>query len=111
MARQPVSLDVRVGENQDTELQEMLEDDGPSPEYYTTQEFLRHDLNNLLAELTPQQRQVVALRFGLEDGNELSLAKVGERLNLSRERVRQLEHQALAHLRRRRANVKEYIAS
>ncbi|AFZ56050.1 RNA polymerase sigma factor, RpoD/SigA family [Anabaena cylindrica FACHB-243] len=111
MARQPVSLDVRVGDNQDTELQEMLEDDGPSPEYYTTQEFLRQDLNNLLAELTPQQREVVALRFGLEDGNELSLAKVGERLNLSRERVRQLEHQALAHLRRRRANVKEYVAS
>ena len=111
MARQPVSLDVRVGENQDTELQEMLEDDGPSPEYYTTQEFLRQDLNNLLAELTPQQRQFVALRFGLEDGNEMSLAKVGERLNLSRERVRQLEHQALAHLRRRRANVKEYVAS
>lgn len=110
MARQPVSLDVRVGDNQDTELQEMLEDDGPSPEYYTTQEFLRQDLNNLLAELTLQQRQVVALRFGLEDGNEMSLAKVGERLNLSRERVRQLEHQALAHLRRRRANVKEYVA-
>ncbi len=111
MARQPVSLDVRVGDNQDTELQEMLEDDGPSPEYYTNQEFLRQDLNTLLAELTPQQREVVALRFGLEDGNELSLAKVGERLNLSRERVRQLEHQALAHLRRRRANVKEYVAS
>ncbi|MGB7379852.1 MAG: RNA polymerase sigma factor, RpoD/SigA family, partial [Rivularia sp. (in: cyanobacteria)] len=111
MARQPVSLDVRVGDNQDTELQEMLEDDGPSPEYYTTQEFLRQDLNNLLAELTPQQRQVLALRFGLTDGNEMSLAKVGERLSLSRERVRQLEHQALAHLRRRRANVKEYVAS
>ncbi|MEH2244930.1 RNA polymerase sigma factor, RpoD/SigA family [Nostoc sp.] len=111
MARQPVSLDVRVGENQDTELQEMLEDDGPSPEYYTNQEFLRQDLNNLLAELTPQQREVLALRFGLEDGNEMSLAKVGERLNLSRERVRQLEHQALAHLRRRRANVQEYVAS
>jgi RNA polymerase nonessential primary-like sigma factor len=111
MARQPVSLDVRVGDNQDTELQEMLEDDGPSPEYYTTQEFLRQDLNNMLAELTPQQREVLALRFGLEDGNEMSLAKVGERLNLSRERVRQLEHQALAHLRRRRANIKEYVAS
>ncbi|MGB3650947.1 MAG: RNA polymerase sigma factor, RpoD/SigA family [Rivularia sp. (in: cyanobacteria)] len=111
MARQPVSLDVRVGDNQDTELQEMLEDDGPSPEYYTTQEFLRQDLNNLLAELTPQQREVLTLRFGLNDGNEMSLAKVGERLSLSRERVRQLEHQALAHLRRRRANVKEYVAS
>ncbi|MDF5723897.1 MAG: RNA polymerase sigma factor, RpoD/SigA family [Rhizonema sp. PD37] len=111
MARQPVSLDIKVGDNQDTELQEMLEDEGPSPEHYTTQEFLRQDLNNLLAELTPQQREVLALRFGLEDGNEMSLAKVGERLNLSRERVRQLEHQALAHLRRRRANVKEYVAS
>lgn len=111
MARQPVSLDVKVGDNQDTELQEMLEDESPSPEYYTTQEFLREDLNKLLEELTHQQRQVLALRFGLEDGNEMSLAKVGERLNLSRERVRQLEHQALAHLRRRRANVKEYVAS
>ncbi len=111
MARQPVSLDVKVGDNQDTELQEMLEDEGPSPESYMTQEFLRQDLNNLLAELTPQQREVLALRFGLVDGNEMSLAKVGERLNLSRERVRQLEHQALAHLRRRRSNVKEYVAS
>ncbi|MBC1222238.1 RNA polymerase sigma factor, RpoD/SigA family [Nostoc sp. UCD121] len=111
MARQPVSLDVKVGDNQDTELQEMLEDSGPSPEYYTNQEFLRQDLNNLLAELTPQQREVLILRFGLEDGNEMSLAKVGERLNLSRERVRQLEHQALAHMRRRRANVQEYVAS
>ncbi len=111
MARQPVSLDVRVGDNQDTELQEMLEDDGPSPEYYTIQEFLRQDLQTMMAELTPQQREVLALRFGLNDGNEMSLAKVGERLNLSRERVRQLEHQALAHMRRRRASFKEYIAS
>ncbi len=111
MARQPVSLDVRVGDNQDTELQEMLEDDGPSPEHYTIQEFLRQDLNTMMAELTPQQQEVLALRFGLNDGNEMSLAKVGERLNLSRERVRQLEHQALAHMRRRRANFKEYIAS
>jgi len=111
MARQPVSLDIRVGDNQDTELQELLEDQGASPEMYMTQESLRHDLDTLLSELTPQQREVVNLRFGLEDGNEMSLAKVGERLSLSRERVRQLEHQALAHLRRRRANVQEYVAS
>lgn len=111
LARQPVSLDIRVGDNQDTELQDLLEDDGPSPDHFMTQEALRHDINTLLAELTTQQRQVVSLRFGLLDGNELSLAKVGERLNLSRERVRQLEHQALAHLRRRRENVQEYIAS
>ncbi len=111
MARQPVSLDLRVGDNQDTELQELLEDEGPSPELYMTQESLRHDLETMLAELTPQQREVLTLRFGLEDGNELSLAKVGERLNLSRERVRQLERQALDHLRRRKANVREYLAS
>ncbi|MBW4619169.1 MAG: RNA polymerase sigma factor, RpoD/SigA family [Cyanosarcina radialis HA8281-LM2] len=111
IARQPISLDVRVGDNQDTELSDLLEDRAPSPEHYTTQEALRQDLENLLAELTPQQREVISLRFGLEDGNELSLAKVGQRLNLSRERVRQLEHQALAHLRRHHANVREYVAS
>ncbi|HBE19124.1 MAG TPA: RNA polymerase sigma factor, RpoD/SigA family, partial [Cyanobacteria bacterium UBA11367] len=109
IARQPVSLDVRVGDNQDTELSDLLEDDGPTPIHFTTQESLRQDLDNLLAELSPQQREVLALRFGLEDGNELSLAKVGQRLNLSRERVRQLEHQALAHLRRRHGNVRDYI--
>lgn len=111
VARQPISLDIRVGDNQDTELQDLLEDEGPSPEHYMTQESLRQDLEDLLAELTPQQREVLTLRFGLEDGNELSLAKVGQRLNLSRERVRQLEHQALAHLRRRHGNVREYIAA
>lgn len=111
MARHPVSLDLRVGDNQDTELQELLEDEAASPDDYITGELLRQDLNSLMAELTPQQREVLILRFGLEDGNEMSLAKVGERLNLSRERVRQLEHQALAHLRRRQAQVREYLAS
>lgn len=111
IARQPVSLDVRVGDNQDTELSDLLEDDGPSPEHYITQESLRQDLDDLLEQLTPQQRQVLTLRFGLQDGNALSLAKVGEQLNLSRERVRQLERQALDQLRRHRANVREYLAS
>ncbi|MCA2691580.1 MULTISPECIES: RNA polymerase sigma factor, RpoD/SigA family [unclassified Microcystis] len=111
MARQPISLDVRVGDNQDTELSELLEDSGVSPDTFITQELLRQDLANLLAELTPQQREVITLRFGLTDGKELSLAKIGQRMNISRERVRQLEHQALAHLRRRRANVKEYIVA
>jgi RNA polymerase nonessential primary-like sigma factor len=111
MSRQPVSLDLRVGDNQDTELQELLEDDGPSPESYTVQESLRQDLDNMLADLTPQQREVLTLRFGLNDGHELSLAKVGQRLNISRERVRQLERQALDHLRRRKANVRGYLAS
>jgi RNA polymerase nonessential primary-like sigma factor len=111
MARQPVSLDMRVGDNQDTELQELLEDDGISPENYMIQDALRRDLETLLADLTPQQRQVISLRYGLEDGHPLSLAKVGERMDISRERVRQLERQALEHLRRRKARVQEYLAS
>ncbi len=110
-ARQPISLDVRVGDNQDTELSELLEDEGANPLNYVTQESLKDDLHNLISELTPQQQQVIALRFGLEDGKELSLAKVGERLNISRERVRQLEHQALSHLRRRHTHVRDYVAS
>ncbi|MDJ0543094.1 MAG: RNA polymerase sigma factor, RpoD/SigA family, partial [Microcystis sp. M53601_WE4] len=68
MARQPISLDVRVGDNQDTELSELLEDSGVSPDTFITQELLRQDLANLLAELTPQQREVITLRFGLTDG-------------------------------------------
>lgn len=111
MSRQPVSLDVRVGDNQDTELQELLEDENTSPEEFTTQEALRQDLRDLMGELTPQQREVLTLRFGLDDGYSLSLAKVGERMRLSRERVRQLERQGLDHLRRRRAMVREYLAS
>ncbi|XGV87588.1 MAG: RNA polymerase sigma factor, RpoD/SigA family [Limnothrix sp. BL-A-16] len=110
ISRQPVSLELRVGDNQDTELQDLLEDEGDLPEDYASREALRLDLQALLAELTPQQRDVITLRFGLEDGRELSLAKVGDRLNISRERVRQLEHQALKQLRRR-TDVREYLAS
>ena len=111
IARQPISLDVRVGDNQDTELSELLEDEGVSPDHYATQQLLRGDLYRLMADLSPQQQEVIALRFGLEDGKELSLAKIGQRMSLSRERVRQLEHQALALLRRRRGFVREYMAS
>jgi RNA polymerase nonessential primary-like sigma factor len=111
LSRQPISLDVRVGDNQDTELSELLEDNGISPDHYLTQELMRQDLHNLLAELTPQQKAVLTLRFGLEDGKELSLAKIGQRLNISRERVRQLEHQAMAHLRRQQGNMMEYLVA
>jgi RNA polymerase nonessential primary-like sigma factor len=111
MSRQPISLDVRVGDNQDTELLELLEDEGVSPDHYITQELMRQDLHDLLSELTPQQQEVIMLRFGLRDGKELSLAKIGQKMNISRERVRQLEHQALAHLRRLRSNMKEYIVA
>ncbi len=111
ISRQPISLDVKVGDRQDTELSELLEDGGISPEKFTVQESLRQELQSTLDELTRQQRDVINLRFGLEGGAELSLAKVGEILNLSRERVRQLEHQALSHFRRRHSSFRDYVAS
>ncbi len=110
-ARQPLSLDLRVGDNQDTELGELLEDTGASPEEFATQSSLRTDLEKLMADLTPQQREVLALRFGLEDGQALTLAKIGDRLNISRERVRQIEREALSKLRKRKAAIGEYLAS
>jgi RNA polymerase nonessential primary-like sigma factor len=110
-ARLPLSLDLRVGDNQDTELGELLEDTGPSPEDFATQASLRTELEQLMADLTPQQREVLSLRFGLEDGQALTLAKIGDRLNISRERVRQIEREALTKLRKRRADIREYLAS
>jgi len=110
-ARQPLSLDLRVGDNQDTELGELLEDTGASPEDFAIQSALHTDLEKLMAELTEQQQQVLAMRFGLEDGQALTLAKIGDRLNISRERVRQIEREALTKLRKRKADIDEFIAS
>jgi len=110
-ARQPLSLDVRIGDNQDTELGELLEDMGSSPEDYAAQSSLRSDLENLMADLTSQQREVLSLRFGLTDGQILTLAKIGDRLNMSRERVRQIEREALTKLRKRKSDMQEYLAS
>jgi RNA polymerase nonessential primary-like sigma factor len=110
-SRQPLSLDLRVGDNQDTELGDLLEDTGISPEDYTTHSSLQIDLEKLMEDLTPQQKEVLALRFGLGDGQPLTLAKIGVRLNISRERVRQIEREALAKLRKRKANIREYLAS
>ncbi|MCU0535638.1 MAG: RNA polymerase sigma factor, RpoD/SigA family [Hydrococcus sp. Prado102] len=110
-ARQPLSLDLRVGDNQDTELGELLEDTSLLPEDYATHSSLQIDLEKLMADLTPQQREVLALRFGLSDGQPLTLAKIGVRLNISRERVRQIEREALSKLRQRKATIREYLAS
>ncbi|WP_009630499.1 RNA polymerase sigma factor, RpoD/SigA family [Synechocystis sp. PCC 7509] len=110
-ARLPLSLDLRVGDNQDTELGELLEDTGASPEEFVMQSSLATDLDLLMADLTPQQREVLILRFGLSDGQALTLAKIGDRLNISRERVRQIEREALTKLRKRKADMDQYLAS
>ncbi|MDJ0596084.1 MAG: RNA polymerase sigma factor, RpoD/SigA family [Pleurocapsa sp. MO_226.B13] len=111
-ARHPLSLDVRIGDNQDTELSEMIEDGEASPEDYATFELMRQDVREILSELNPKEREILSLHFGLEDGQELSLAKIARRLNLSRERVRQLQSRALAHLRSRHPlALRDYLTS
>jgi len=110
-SRQPLSLDLKVGDNQDTELGELLEDTGLSPEDYTAYSSLQVDLEKLMADLTPQQKEVICLRFGLDNSQPLTLAKIGVRLNISRERVRQIEREAIAKLRKRKGNIREYLAS
>lgn len=109
-SRQPLSLDLRVGDNQDTQLSDLLEDEGPTPDEFATQSSLKRDLSLLLSDLTPQQQRVISLRFGLDDGKNMTLAKIGVMLDISRERVRQIEREALTKLRKRRGDMHEYLA-
>ncbi|NEQ95421.1 MAG: RNA polymerase sigma factor, RpoD/SigA family [Cyanothece sp. SIO2G6] len=109
-SRLPLSLDIRVGDNQDTELGDLLEDDGQSPEEYAAHADLRSQLSQLISDLTPQQREVLSLRFGLEDGKTMTLAKIGSRMQISRERVRQIEREALTKLRKRQGDMRAYLA-
>jgi RNA polymerase nonessential primary-like sigma factor len=109
--RLPLSLDLRVGDNQDTELSELLEDDGISPEEFAAQTHLRQELARVMADLTPQQQQVLTLRFGLATGQSMTLSKIGEQMGVSRERVRQIEREALNKLRKRKAGMVGYLAS
>ncbi|WOD39470.1 RpoD/SigA family RNA polymerase sigma factor [Nodosilinea sp. E11] len=110
-SQQPMSLNALVGDKGDTELADMLEDEqGRSPEEYATQNSLKQDIFRILDRLTPQQREVLVLRFGLGTGEGLSLSKVGQQLNVSRERVRQIERDAIKKLRYARQDLRAYLA-
>ena len=107
VARQPISLEKQVGEDRDTELGEMLQDPAASPEEFAIQSLMSDNLKQVMAAvLTLQQQQVLSLRFGLEDGRSLSLKNIGERLNFSRERGRQIQQEALAKLRQCKAELR-----
>nr|WP_156120583.1 RNA polymerase sigma factor SigC [Neosynechococcus sphagnicola] len=108
-----VSLETKVGKEKDTELGDLLETDEISPEDILTREALRRDLEQLLADLTSRERDVIQMRFGLGDGHSYSLAEIGRALDLSRERVRQIEAKALQKLRqpKRRNRVRDYLES
>lgn len=110
-ARLPLSLDLRLGDNHDTELGEMLEDTNATPEEFVVQSSLSTDLERLMSSLTTQQREVISLRYGLADGQSMTLARIGEMLNISRERVRQIEREALTKLRKSKISINEYLAS
>ncbi len=96
----PVSLSRLVGENQDTSLGDLIPDSSTG----STQEFLEKTLMHetlyrQLDDLSPQQREIISLRYGLHDGQERSLTAVGKQVNLSKESVRQIEAKAIATLR------------
>ncbi|QLE46033.1 RpoD/SigA family RNA polymerase sigma factor (plasmid) [Nostoc sp. C052] len=107
--RKLVSLEMRVGNEQETELSELLADEKISPLEELNSSLMRQNIKELLASLAPIQREVLTLRFGLENDHQLSLTQIGERLNLSRERIRQLEYKALSILRRQKSDIKEYL--
>ncbi|MEG4344761.1 RNA polymerase sigma factor SigC [Microcoleus sp. A003_D6] len=108
-----VSLETKVGNEKDTELGDLLETPSISPEEMLMREALHRDLQQLLADLTSRERDVILMRFGLGDGHPYSLAEIGRALDLSRERVRQIEAKALQKLRqpKRRNRVRDYLES
>jgi len=108
-----VSLDIKVGKEKDTELGDLLETDSASPEELLIREGLQQELDDLLAYLTDREQEVIELRFGLKTGKPCSLAEIGRILDLSRERVRQIETKAMQKLRqpKNRNRVRDYLDS
>jgi len=110
-APRAVSLATKVGKEKDTELGDLLKTDTISPEDVLMREALHRDLQQLLTELTNREREVILLRFGLENGHPYSLTEIAQVLNLSRERIRQIELRAFQKLRqpKRRNQVRDYL--
>ena len=109
----PVSLEGRVGKDQDTELGDLVEDSHDTPEQELAREQLHDDLEALLQDLNSREALVIRQRFGLEDDTPRTLTEIGEAMHLSRERVRQIESRALLKLRQpqNRCRVKDYLGS
>ncbi len=109
-ARLPMSLEKRVGENGDSELQDLIEDPSASPSDHLQQIALRQDMKDTLAQLSPTMREVIIMRFGLDGGQALSLAEAGRRLGMSRERVRQIQQRAFTIIRHRSPEIEHHLA-
>ena len=100
IAQEPVSLETPIGEEEDSQLGDFLEDkELLSPDDAAANQLLREELESMIDELAPREREVLRLRFGLEDGHPYTLEEVGRRFGVTRERIRQIEAKALRKLR------------
>ncbi len=100
IAQEPVSLETPVGEEDDSHLGDFIEDqDAPAPADAASFMLLKEQLEDVLGTLTPREKNVLRLRFGLEDGRARTLEEVGKSFNVTRERIRQIEAKALRKLR------------
>lgn len=115
-ARQPVSLETKVGDGDDTELLDLLASEGSQPEELVDGECLRGDMRALLEQLPDLQGRVLKMRYGIpcadvpEPDEPMSLTGIGRILGMSRDRVRNLERDGLVNLRRLSQNVQAYVA-
>ena len=110
-ARQPTSLEIKIGENRDTALIDLLEDETQLPDTLLEQQFIKEDIRELIKDLPEMQAAVIAMRYGI--GSEMlepmSMTAIGQVLNMSRDRVRTLEHKAIRGLREMSNKVSEYL--
>lgn len=110
-AQLPISLETPIGKEEDSRLGDFIEADGETPEDEVSKSLLREDLENVLDTLSPRERDVLRLRYGLDDGRMKTLEEIGQIFNVTRERIRQIEAKALRKLRHPNRNsiLKEYI--
>ncbi len=100
IAREPASLETPIGEEDDSNLGDFVADNNAvTPEGNVESVMLREHIDTLLEDLKERERQVIVLRFGLEDGHPRTLEEVGKEFNVTRERIRQIEAKALRKLR------------
>ena len=112
VAREPISLETPIGEEEDSILGDFIEDkEVENPATQTSYKLLQEQLRQVLGTLPPREQEVLKMRFGLDDGYSLTLEEVGLYFNVTRERIRQIEAKALRRLRHpRRANgLRDYI--
>ncbi len=101
VARRPISLQMPIGDEEDDVLGDFIEDqETPAPDETASQNLLREQLEGILEMLPPREARILQLRYGLVDGQVLTLNEVGRKMGVTRERVRQIEAQALNRLRR-----------